>query len=264
MASAHKVFQIFYDAITRENNDRGFLQLDNFANERPDWAEYWPIRHYFLKHGVEDNTYYGFFSPKFKLKTGLDSATVFDFLQNTEADVVVFSPFFDLTASLLNIFNQHPQNVEYENTFKALGYDFNVHHLVMTSQNTVFCNYFVAKSHVWQSWLTICNQLFVLSEANDTALASHLNSHILYDGKNMQPKVFVVERMISFLMAINKQWTVKVYDPVQLPLVNSSNEAFTDTLLELDALKIAYNDTNRQDYIRLFGEKRSELFKRMA
>jgi len=264
MESVHKVFQIFYDAITRENNDKGFLQLDNFANDRPDWAEYWPIRHYFLKNALDEQAYYGFFSPKFKQKTGLDSSDVFDFLKTSDSDVVVFSPFFDLTASLLNIFNQHPQNVDYENTFNALGYPFNVHHLVMTSQQTVFCNYFVAKPHVWRSWLTLCDQLFSIGESNDSPLGHHLNSNIVYDGKNMQPKVFVVERIISFLLALNKQWTVKVYDPLQLPMVNSANAVYSDELLLLDALKIAFNQTNRQDYIRLFGEKRADMFKRMA
>jgi hypothetical protein len=257
--ACQKVFQIFYDSITMENNDKGFLQLDNSSNERPDWAEYWPIRNYFLKENPQEAAYYGFFSPKFKQKTGLDSSDVFDFINGTDADVILFPPFFDLSAMLLNIFSQHPQNVDYEKTFATLGYDVNLKQLVMTSQNTVFCNYFIAKSHVWLSWLAICDRLFSLCEDNDSEVSQHLISQIEYDGKNMQPKVFVVERMISFLLAINKQWTVKVFDPIKLPLANHINHRFLNQLIELDALKIAYDKTFRSEYINLFYSKRLKI-----
>lgn len=43
MTNLH-IHQIFYSDDTRRTLDPGFIPLDNLANERPDWREYWPIR----------------------------------------------------------------------------------------------------------------------------------------------------------------------------------------------------------------------------
>ena len=47
MASRVHAFQIFYNDATRAAVDPAFQPLDNSANERPDWYEYWPIRRFF-------------------------------------------------------------------------------------------------------------------------------------------------------------------------------------------------------------------------
>ena len=70
--------------ITRpgKNSDPGFDVLDNSANERPDWYEYWPIRKFLLNETLDENAFYGFLSPKFKLKTNLSAAEVRDFIKD--------------------------------------------------------------------------------------------------------------------------------------------------------------------------------------
>ena len=72
----NKIFQIYYNETTKNSNDKGFIQLDNSSNNRKDWSEYWPIRNYLLNNNLEDDIYYGFFSPKFYEKTGLSSENV--------------------------------------------------------------------------------------------------------------------------------------------------------------------------------------------
>ena len=76
----HKIYQIFYNSITKISKDPGFIDMDNTLNLRPDWSEYWPIRNFLSKETLNSNYYYGFFSPKFKEKTGLDSSAVQDIL----------------------------------------------------------------------------------------------------------------------------------------------------------------------------------------
>jgi hypothetical protein len=63
-----KIYQIYYSEATKAHNDPGFLPMDNLANERPDWREYWPIRNYLLNNNLEEDTRYGFLSPKFEAK----------------------------------------------------------------------------------------------------------------------------------------------------------------------------------------------------
>jgi len=91
-----KIYQIFYNEETKKTHDAGFLPLDNTENQRPDWREYWPIRNYLLNELLDEDALYGFFSPKFKAKTGLSSEECFYFIKSQpwDIDVVSFSPFF--------------------------------------------------------------------------------------------------------------------------------------------------------------------------
>lgn len=88
------MYQICYSEDTLRNLSNGFLVLDNLNNERPDWMEYWPIRKFLLNNVLNENSYYGFFSPKFQQKTGHDAETfkkACDGLTNNY-DVIFCSP----------------------------------------------------------------------------------------------------------------------------------------------------------------------------
>jgi hypothetical protein len=88
-----RALQIFYNDATRAALDPEFEPLDNTNSERPDWYEYWPMRRFFSQNTLDPETYYGFLSPKFHIKTGLSGRQVKDFVaSNDNADVVTFSP----------------------------------------------------------------------------------------------------------------------------------------------------------------------------
>src|ERR1700731_2023105 len=78
---AMHIYQILNHYTSRQELDPDFGVLDNSANERPDWFEYWPIRRFLLSEALDENAFYGFLSPKFKLKTGLDSGAVREFIR---------------------------------------------------------------------------------------------------------------------------------------------------------------------------------------
>ena len=63
--------QIAYSIATLAAVEPGYRVLDNLANPRPDWYEFWPIRQFLLNEPLDDAAWYGFFSPKFGAKTGL-------------------------------------------------------------------------------------------------------------------------------------------------------------------------------------------------
>ena len=56
-----RIYQICYSKETLANVPVGFLVLDNVANERPDWREYWAIRNFLLNNYLSEDTLYGFF-----------------------------------------------------------------------------------------------------------------------------------------------------------------------------------------------------------
>lgn len=105
MSKKIAIYTIAYSEDLLEQKN-GFLALDNTQNERPDWREYWPIRNFLLNQQLDDECYYGFFSPRFHEKTGLGNDRVVDFINNCPADTdaVVFSPQPDIGAFFPSVF----------------------------------------------------------------------------------------------------------------------------------------------------------------
>ena len=54
------IYQILNYYTSRQELDPGFDVLDNSANERPDWFEYWPIRKFLLNEPLNEEAFYGF------------------------------------------------------------------------------------------------------------------------------------------------------------------------------------------------------------
>lgn len=255
--------QIYYSPETRDALDKGFIGLDNMRNERPDWREYWPIRNYLLNSPMQGEDYFGFFSPKFRSKTNLDSAVVHEFIarQPGSSDVVLFSPFFDQIAYPVNIFEQGAmQHADTMNTFRECALiavpsiDFEA--LTMDSTNTVFCNFFVAKPPFWKSWLEKCELVFRIAEDGATDLARRLNATTAHDGNGVPTKVFVLERMASLILASEKRWKVRSFNPLSLPWSNAAIAKFKVEMAFLDALKIAHASQGHPQYLDAFHELR--------
>lgn len=259
----HSIFQIYYSDETLQSNDKGFLQLNNLENPRPDWREYWPIRNYLLNNELSSDHYYGFFSPKFKNKTYLDSGDVYKFINDlkSDVDVVTFSPFFDQSAFPLNVFIQlHTQEVgligSVRDIFFKINSNVNIENLVMSSNTTIFCNYFVAKKDFWIKWLSICEAIFKMGEDKESDAYKALNHEIYHDGASAPMKVFAIERVASYILSTESQWTTNPYNPMQLPFSGSPVSSYRNELYILDSLKRSFIETGYIEYIQSFNKTR--------
>ncbi|HET9106551.1 MAG TPA: glycosyltransferase [Steroidobacteraceae bacterium] len=262
-----EIYQIFYSPESRAGLDAGFIPLDNLSNERPDWREYWPIRRFLLGRTLEADTYYGFFSAKFGAKTGLDSARVHNLIDShgADADVVAFSPFFDHAALFTNIIEQAVACHGFPDTFRQcaqlIAPQFKPERSVMTSLDTIFSNFFVARREFWTEWLRQGERLFEIAEDGSTPLARALNTIVPYavpkstDGQTVSrhnvpgvpAKVFMIERLASLLLWSHRRWRVKSFSYPTL----SGTVKYPD-LLVLDALKIAYVQSGAEPYLETF------------
>jgi hypothetical protein len=260
--TAH-IRQIFYSDATRQKLDPGFIPLDNLANLRPDWREYGPIRAWLQGNVLNENDHYGFFSPKFRDKTGLDSSAVQAFISQTvePPDVFLFSPFFDQSAFWLNVFIQfhvHKDGNEVMRESTRLitpGLEGLTDTVLMDSRNTVFCNYFVARPRFWRLWLEKSELLYALAEADNTPLARLLNAEVIHDGQSAPTKVFVIERVASWLL-VTHQFRTRAYDPWLLPHSNSSVAKYRSELVQMDALKIALGTQGYNAYFEEYERLR--------
>jgi hypothetical protein len=253
---AMHIYQILTPHVSRQELDPGFEVLDNSANERPDWFEYWPIRKFLLGTALEENAFYGFLSPKFKIKTGLSSAAVREFVlaADSAAEVMLFSPSIHNSAYYLNVFEhgdaEHPGLKDVAGrVFARLGLSGDLDTLVSDSRNTVYSNYFIAKPRFWRAWLEINERLFAIAEAPADPLGQALRAATSYRGGNRaQMKVFIMERIASWLLCTDGSFTARVRDP----FAARSRVYKLPVALVCDALKIAYTTQHRAQYREVF------------
>lgn len=242
--SAVFLYQILNHYTPRESLDSGFLTLDNSANEKPDWFEYWPMRNFLVNEPLNEDSFYGFVSPKFKYKTNLSAAAARDFVsgQNGAADVVLLSPSIHLTAYHWNVFKfgdfVHPGLLDVANLFfRRIGEPTNLHEMVTNSSNEVYSNYIIAKPRFWRAWLNVTEQLYAIAESPTDPLGMKLREPTIYRGnRNVQMKIFIMERIATWLLARDSQFRARARDP----FVARSRVYKLPGAIVCDALKIAY------------------------
>lgn len=261
------LLQIGYSESTVAALEAGYDLLDNRANERPDWYEYWPIRRFLLGQALDDDAFYGFFSPKFGHKTALTHGQVQAFVQQAapNADVVLFSPQPDMGAFFLNVFEQgetfDPGLIEaYEAFLAHIGRPVPLRQLVMDSRQTVFSNYFVARPAFWREWLALNEALFAVCEGPDCPLKAALTAATSYPGPGggAQRKVFLMERAASLLLA-TQPWRSVAHNPFGMGWsVSRFREHPTEAYIS-DALKIAWRDQRYPQYLQAFAAIRERF-----
>lgn len=259
------LYHIAYSEETLRMLPQNFLILDNLSNERPDWFEYWPIRNFLNTQDLIEDHFYGFFSPKFRIKTGLDANMICNFINsdNFSYDCYLFSPQPDMGAFFLNVFEQ---GETFDNgtihTIKAIlkeaGIDLNVDNLVMDSRTIVFSNYFVARPKFWREWLDFNELIFRHAEDELDELGKLLRTPTAY-GDGVQRKVFIQERAASLILMTNKDWKSKRYNPFKLAWSGTPLNQFPVEAIISDALKIAFNETHDPEYISAFANVRDRL-----
>lgn len=286
------LFHIAYSPETFEGIAPGFDLLDNRANERPDWFEYWPIRSS-LAHTLDamgEADFLGYFSPRFPEKTGLGANKLREFVVHHGAshDVLLFSPQPDISAFFANVFlAEEFFNPGFmaaaQEALRAIGLGTQLSDLVTDSRNTVFSNYFLARRGFWQAWFAICEKIFALAESEiggesmffgaepgageanrkERAPRSLLTRVTAYGG-GAQIKIFLIERIATFMLASSHPhpWRAKAYEPFKLAwsahFTHSQQEAIV-----CDALKIAYQATGFEAFATKYLALQSEVLGRV-
>jgi hypothetical protein len=255
MPAVH-VHQILNHYTPREALDPGFSVLDNSANERPDWYEYWPMRNFLRGELLDEEAFYGFLSPKFRLKTNLQAAQVRSFIERAApgVDVFLFSPSIQNSAYYWNVFehgeSEHPGLGSVAARFFArIDPAVRLDELVSDSRNTVHSNYFIAKPKFWRAWLEVNERLFAIAEDPGDRLGEELCAPTAYRGNaNVQMKIFIMERTATWLLTRDAAFRAQARDP----FAARSRIYKIPLAVVCDALKIAYATQGRGQYRDVF------------
>lgn len=274
MPSPVHLHLIVYSDATQALVGPGWQVLDNRANPRPDWYELDPIRRHLQTATLDEDAFYGFFSPKFSAKTGLAHADVLRFVQQHEAsaDVMLFSPQPDMGAFFLNVFEQGEAfDTGLIAATEALlahgGRAVPLRALVMDARQIVFSNYFVARPAFWREWLRLNELLWGVCEGTDAsapaALREALTAPTSYRTGEVaaQRKVFVMERMASLLLATQPRWRSVAHNPFGFGWSMARFRQHPTEAYISDALKRAWRDEPWPQYLQAFVTVR-ERFQR--
>jgi hypothetical protein len=250
------IYQILTHYTSRQDLDPGFDVLDNSANERPDWFEYWPIRKFLLDESLNEDAFYGFLSPRFHHKTNLSAPLVRDFIGRAASatDAFLFSPSIHNGAYFLNVFEhgdaEHPGLARIAaRLFERIDPAVKLDELVSDSRNTVHSNYFIAKPRFWRAWLAINERLFEIAESVDDPLGEELRTPTSYRGRgDVQMKIFIMERVATYILSRDRGFVARVRDP----FAARSRIYKLPVAIVCDALKIAYATEGRGQYKDVF------------
>lgn len=260
------LYQIFYNPDTYKKLDSGFIPLDNSINSRPDWFEFWPILNFLRSNKLNEDAWYGFFSPKFNEKTGKNASEIKATLEkyNSTANVALFSPTWDLNAYFINQFEQgeiwHPGITNLTQTFlDKIHFDLNIETLVTHHTTSTFANFIVAKPIFWHKWRELAEQFYSYCELAESNIGGAETSY----GKAVYPmKTFIQERFQSILMS---NGNFKVLSPDQSQSSPLFSPLFVDNpitrrmLQTLDLLKNRYCETKDSSYLDMFYKIRREI-----
>lgn len=242
------IHQIYYNQASRQMLDSGFIPLDNSTNLRPDWYEFWVIKQFLETTPLHEGAWYGFLSPRFGQKTGLQSAQVhaaLQSLQGSAANVLLLGSDWDQNAYFLNPFEQgefwHPGLLALsQQFFDSLGWRLPLAQLVCHSHNFTFSNSVVAQPAYWRAWLALAQPFFAACEqAPHSPLAGQ--THYNGSASRLAPmKTFIQERFVAALLH-SPQYVCAKLEAAQRPPLNPlfAASAHAAALLQTcDLLKI--------------------------
>ena len=261
-----RLYQICYSDETKQNIPAQFLALENSNNQRPDWREYWPIRNFLLNNTLEEDVFYGFLSPRFTYKTGLDFERIRNFVHQNgrENEVLIFSPFWDLNSFFVNPFTQgdffHPGLLDAMQKFSDFaGLELNLSEQVMHSDNTAYCNYFIAKKKFWLHWLELGEKLFQIAESGVGEVAQSLQQNTLYSQEHLPHKIFVQERLVNLILA-QAQFKSKAFNVFEMPGSVTPLNNFMPQAVVANALKLASVQWGEPQYLDAYFQTREQVW----
>ena len=269
--SAINIYQIYYNEQTREQLDPSFIPLDNTRNERPEWYEFWVIKHFLEHNELADDAFYGFVSPRFYEKTGVVGEQLKQLISPHLASTDVFLVSTGAWSQLAYFKNPFEQGDYWHQGLLALSQEvldrlnirIDLREMISTSHDFTFCNYIVARKSYWQAWKQLADAFFELVEHDTTALGERLRGHTLYRHGDAAIRTFIQERLPAVLLQRHAFRTSAVESVEHFAIeanVFSFQTTFERAILQTcHYLKVLYQQDENPQHLESFLHVRSLL-----
>lgn len=260
-------FHICYDEATRAACPSDFTPLLH-DNRMPDLKEIIPIYEYLKGHRWLPDEFIGFFSPRFKQKTGLDFCDVFDAYDRHKesTDAVFFTSYWDAASLYLNPWEQgefsNPGLLRVSQSFAdRLGLNIDLENVVCCLNQTVFSHFIIGNQRFWTEWITLVDQYFSQIDFKD----SPFDQTVPYKDGTHLVHPFVVERFASIIAISCGLQTTQHLDHIR-----GLNSELSSLCLAMDNCKKQFLQTAESKHLDVYWASRirymeaSKLFTRTA
>ena len=216
------LYMIFYDDLTAASIPDGFIGLSNTNPRRKELFEVEPILKFISQTPIEDDEFYGFFSPRIFEKTGVEPSD-FNALAKLDLrnfDIVSIAPLPLYFSSQLNPVSQAEiAHGDFTRRFELLISKVDRDRVLKTEEFArkkigityfLLSHYFLATGSFWKIWAGYV-ELALCAEAEDDELRSLLNESCPYPGnaEDYRYMVFLLERLAGLIaFSIN----AKIYE----------------------------------------------------
>lgn len=206
---------IYYNQDTRACISHDFIPLDNCKPKRPELFEIEPILRFITDSELENDSFYGFFSPRLFEKTGLSSDDIFPIDEDTfkKHDVVSISPHPISGRWLKNPIHQGKQHGGFRWRFDCLVSEAKIstseiqEEFIYGTPNPeyfLYSHYFWATGKFWKKWAEKIQNILEM-ESSDNTFRAIINSRCSYKETNQYNYlVFLLERVAGLLAFSNK------------------------------------------------------------
>ncbi len=211
-----KIHQIYYRRRQKRYLDPGFSPWNNRSNRRPEWAEFQVMIRAREDRERHFSDLTGFLSWKFRLKTGLESREVLDFISsNPGHDCYIFNPLTLQTALFTSVWEQgehwHPGLKD--RTVKLLeecGIETDFDRYVDTFASTAYCNFFVAGPAFWSAYFSLLEKVYTVLEQQHSKSSGPWQDTI-HDSRPHKFVPFLIERCFGIVTRLNPGLKVLPY-----------------------------------------------------
>ena len=210
-----RLYQICYNEETKQAIDPLCIPLDNSHSPKLEWFEFYPIKQFLDNNELEENTYYGFLSPRFYEKTGVTIGNLINLIQENSQegiDVFLSSLGFGSIAYYQNLFEQgemwHSGLKQLtQQALNKMGISVNLDTLVSSTHSAAYCNYIIGNKAYWQEWRQLADSFYNLVENDKSELGEMLRADTAYWRGDSPMRTFIQERLPSVILASNKYKT---------------------------------------------------------
>lgn len=258
-----KIYQVYYNEISKKNLDKKFIPYDNSKPLNDKEFEYGVMRNIYLNNNpFKNDKLFGVLSWKFQEKSTIKSKDLTSWInKNKGYDAYICNPWPELSYIFYNLWYQgeywHPGLIELaEYLFKKANIDIDIRKIRTDSNTCCFCNYWIANQKFWKVYIDTCEKLYKAIYSCDDNIKNLLFNTNVYGDKDVAFFPFIFERMFSTILSVGKFKTIS-FDTLTYKKVNIFKDKFFNAAY-MFGNKNSYN-SNDIEVFNSFGHAYNDM-----
>jgi hypothetical protein len=240
-----QIHQIYYMNSQLSQLDSAFVPYDNSASEFPDEREFYVFRKEYLAGAMSSVDLSGYFSWKFREKTGLEGKHfIGNCLSNPGHDVYFVNP-FPIEICYGNVWAQGEMWTPgitriAQEIIDACGYSIELRSMPRTLRTLAFCNFWAGSPDFWERYMDFCLKIYDYIRANSSGALTEELLQVADLSRNASYFSFIFERLFSTFLTMCPDIRFSGFTYSRAELRRRYPRAYADFIANLQELEAEY------------------------